>query len=123
MVCRAVAIPQQVSSLALVSVAGGPSVPAHLHPALRYFHGRFIIAPGQNGIILLYSHFAYGGTVAKQSYHKCCGSDPRGKSTDYKKLKIPIYLSSSSCFTSVRWKPFCFIGFISICLKNTENDF
>lgn len=39
---RAVAVPQQVTSLALVSVAGGPSVPAYLHPALRYFHGRNI---------------------------------------------------------------------------------
>ena len=38
--CRAVSVCQPVSSLALVSVAGGPSVPAHFHPALRYFHGQ-----------------------------------------------------------------------------------
>lgn len=38
-VIRAISVSQPVSSLALVSVAGGPSVPAHFHPALRYFHG------------------------------------------------------------------------------------
>ena len=41
---RAVALPQRVGSLALISACGGPATPPYFHPALLYFHG--IVAVG-----------------------------------------------------------------------------
>ena len=43
-VVRAVALPQRVGSLALISACGGPATPPYFHPALLYFHG--IVAVG-----------------------------------------------------------------------------
>jgi len=43
-VVRAVALPQRVGSVALISACGGPATPPYFHPALLYFHG--IVAVG-----------------------------------------------------------------------------
>ena len=78
MVCRAVAIPQQVSSLALVSVAGGPSVPAHLHPALRYFHGRFIIAPAAKMLLFCFTRILHTAVPWLSSHIISVAAQTRG---------------------------------------------
>ena len=52
-VTRCISLPHRVSSLALVSAAGGPSVPPFLHPALLYYHGLAAVGVSEGRLLLL----------------------------------------------------------------------
>ena len=52
---RCLSIPYPVTSLALVSEAGGPSCAGYLHPSLRYLHG--VLAVGMTEVWTSFSCF------------------------------------------------------------------
>ena len=52
-VVRAISVPQKVTAIAVVASSGGPAVPAHLHPALLYFHGIAAVGTAEGRLLLV----------------------------------------------------------------------